>query len=62
MTLFISYAFFNLSKFLKECTSILIKVDNITKDVEDLKDLIKSGISYLVKMFSKKGGDKNGKK
>ncbi len=51
---FISYAFYNLSKSLKETTSILTKVDDITKDVESLKDIIKSGILYLVSMFTKK--------
>lgn len=51
---FSSYAFYNLSKSLKEATSILTKVDDITRDVESLKDLIKSGLLYLVSMFSKK--------
>ena len=51
---FVSFAFYNLSKSLKEVTSILSKVDSITKDVESLKDIIKSGITYLVSMFSNK--------
>lgn len=59
---FISYAALNLSKTLQELTSILTKVDSITKDVESLKDVIKNGIFYLTSMFSKKGGDKNGNK
>lgn len=69
---FASYALYNLSLTLKESTSILTKVDEITKDVNDVKNLIKHGISYLMSMFSnkdnrssktisKKGGDINGK-
>ena len=54
LVIFISYAFYNLSQTLKESTSILTKVDDITKDVEDLKNLIKSGILYLLSMFNKK--------
>lgn len=59
---FLSYSSYNLSKSLKQLTSILTKVDGIATDVESLKDIIKNGILYLVSMFSKKGGDKNGKK
>ena len=60
---FASYAFYNLSQALKESTSILTKVDEITKDVNDVKNLIKHGISYLVSMFSKDKEVKgNGKK
>lgn len=59
---FISYAFYNLSQALKESTSILKKVDAITKDVESLKDVIKNGILYLVSIFSKKGVVRNDKK
>ncbi len=53
---FSSYSFYNLSKLLKETTSILTKVDDITKDVESLKDVIKNGILYLVGMFTNKKG------
>lgn len=42
-----------------EATSILTKVDAITKDVESLKDVIKTGILYLISMFSKKKGGEN---
>lgn len=59
---FASYAFYNLSLTLKQSTSILTKVDDITKDVESLKDVIKNGILYLLNIFSKKGGDKIVKK
>ena len=59
---FISYAFYNFSNSLKEVTSILTKVDDITKDVESLKDVIKNGILYLVSMFSKKVVRKNDNK
>lgn len=59
---FISYAAFNLSKTLKEATSILVKVDDITKDVESLKDVIKNGIFYLMSLFSKKEVKKNDNK
>lgn len=59
---FISYSFYNLSKSLKEATSILEKVDSITKDVESLKDLIKNGILYLLSIFNKKEVKKNGNK
>jgi hypothetical protein len=56
---FLSYAAFNLSKTLKETTSILTKVDDVAKDVDELKNGIKSGILTLINMFIKKGGDKN---
>lgn len=56
---FLSYAAFNLSKTLKEATSILTKVDDVAKDVDELKNGIKSGILTLISMFIKKGGDKN---
>lgn len=59
LVVFISYAFYNLAKSLKEATAILSKVDSITKDVESLKDIVKSGILYLVSMFSTKMGVKN---
>lgn len=60
---FLSYSAYNFSKSLKEVISILKKVDAITKDVESLKDTVKSGILYLVSMFSsKKGVNKNDKK
>lgn len=59
---FASYAFYNLSQTLKESTSILTKVDEITKDVNDVKNLIKHGISYLVSMFSAKEVKGHGKK
>lgn len=36
LVVFISYAFYNLAKSLKEATAILSKVDSITKDVESL--------------------------
>ncbi len=52
---FASYTLFNLSKTLKTSTSILLKVDEITKDVESLKDIIKNGIIYLLGMFSRIG-------
>ncbi|MEK7470656.1 MAG: hypothetical protein AAB622_01490 [Patescibacteria group bacterium] len=58
---FLSYAAYNLSITLKELTSILTKVDDIAKDAEDLKNYIKNGIQFLINMFVKKGGDKNGK-
>ena len=51
---FISYAFYNLASSFKETTSILKKVDDITKDVERLKDIIKNGILYLLSMFGSK--------
>jgi hypothetical protein len=53
---FISYTFYNFSNSLKEVTSILTKVDDITKDVESLKEIIKNGILYLLSMFSNKKG------
>ena len=69
---FISYAAFNLSQTLKKLTSILVKVDDVVKDADDLKNFVKSGILNLISMFVKKGppanrasgpegGDKNGK-
>lgn len=54
LTGFMSYAFYNLASSFKETTSILKKVDDITKDVESLKDIIKNGILYLLSMFSNK--------
>jgi uncharacterized protein YoxC len=59
---FLSYAAFSLSKSLKELTSILVKVDDMAKDAEELKNFIKNGILYLKEMFVKKGGDTNGGK
>ena len=59
---FLSYAAISLSQTLKRMTSILVKVDDITKDVNDLKDLIKSGILYLLSMFNKKEVKKNDNK
>ncbi len=53
---FLSYAAFNLSQTLKKLTSVLIKVDDVAKDADDLKNLIKSGVLGLVSMFAKKGG------
>ncbi|HUC95077.1 MAG TPA: hypothetical protein VMR19_03715 [Candidatus Saccharimonadales bacterium] len=58
---FSSYAFFSLSKSLKKLTSILIKVDDVVKDADDLKNYVKQGILYLMSVFVKKGGDKHGK-
>ena len=58
---FLSYVAFSLSKSLKELTSILIKVDDVAKDAEELKNYIKQGILYLKNVLVKKGGDKNGK-
>lgn len=58
---FVSYAAFNLSHTLKELTSILQRIDDITKDVEEFKNYIKQGILYLKSMFTRKGGEKNGK-
>jgi len=55
---FVSYAAFNLSRTLKKLTSVLIKVDDVAKDADDLKNLIKSGVLGLVSMFVKKGGEK----
>jgi hypothetical protein len=54
---FLSYAAFSLSKSLKELTSILVKVDDVAKDADELKNYIKNGIIYLKNMFVKKGGD-----
>jgi hypothetical protein len=59
---FLSYTAFTLSKTLKNLTSIFEKVDDITEDVDKLKNIFKSGIVYLMNIFSKKGGDKNDKK
>lgn len=58
---FVSYAAFNLSQTLKETTSILERIDDITKDVEEFKNYIKQGILYLKSLFTRKGGEKNDK-
>jgi len=55
---FLSYAAYNIAQTFKQSTSILIKVDDITKDVEDFKDFIKYGILYLKDIIFKKGGEK----
>lgn len=55
---FISYAAFSLSQTLNKLTSILIKVDDIAKDADDLKNTIKGGILGLISMFMNKGGEK----
>jgi len=57
----LSYAAFNLSKTLTRLTLILDKIDDITKDVDELKNYVKGGILYLKGMFSKKGGESHGK-
>ncbi len=58
---FLSYAAFTLSRTLNKFTSILTKADSLAKDVEDFKNFIKQGISYLTGLVVKKGGDKHGK-
>lgn len=58
---FLSYAVYNLSQSLKKTTSILTRADLLAKDVEDFKNFIKQGISYLTGLVVKRGGDKNGK-
>jgi hypothetical protein len=58
---FISYAAYNLSITLKRLTSVLVKVDDVAKDADDLKNLIKSGVLGLLSMFTKKGGEEDGK-
>ena len=58
---FLSYAAFSLSQTLKNLTSILVKIDDIAKDADDLKNKIKLGILNLMSMFLKKGGVKNDK-
>ena len=58
---FLSYSAFSLSVTLKKLTSILVKVDDIAKDADDLKNTIKLGILNLLSVFIKKGGDKNDK-
>lgn len=62
---FLSYAAFNLSQSLKKLTSILVKVDDVAKDADDLKNSIKQGILDLISIFIKKkpeGGENNVKK
>jgi hypothetical protein len=59
---FLSYAALNLSKALKEITSILIKVDDFAKDAEELKNFIKYGLTKLKELFEKKEVFNNGKK
>jgi hypothetical protein len=59
---FLSYAAFSLSKSLKKLTSILVKVDDVAKDADELKNFLKNGILYLKNMFIKKGGDTDGSK
>jgi len=59
---FLSYAAFNLTQTLKELNLILKRVDDITHDVEDLKNGVKVGFAYLKKVLARKGGDKNGSK
>jgi len=61
LVVFLSYATFSLSRTLNKFTSILTKADALAKDAEDFKNYIKQGILYLVSLFVKKGGDKNGK-
>lgn len=59
---FVSYTVFTLSVTLKELTSILVKVNDIAKDANELKNIIKSGIVYLKSLVFRKAGDKNGSK
>lgn len=58
---FVSYTFFSASKAIQELTSILEKVDDIARDADELKNIIKGGIFYLKKLVFRKGGDKNDK-
>lgn len=63
---FLSYTLFTISTTFKRVTSVLNKVDDIAKDADDLKNLIKSGVLSLLGMFTKKvteskGGEKNDK-
>ena len=58
---FLSYSAYSLSETLKKLTSILTKVDDVARDVDELKNGIKNGILTLMSMFVKKGGDKHGK-
>lgn len=51
---FVSYSALSLSKTLKQLTSILEKVDDITKDVDEVKNLIKGGVMALVSVFLNK--------
>lgn len=51
---FLSFAAYSLSESLKKISSILVKVDDVAKDAENLKDLIKNGVIYLMGMFTKK--------
>ena len=59
---FLSYAALSLSRTLKKLTSILVKVDDVAKDADELKNYIKYGVLYIKNMFVKKGGDYNGGK
>lgn len=60
---FLSYAALSLSQTLKKLTSILVKVDDIAKDADDLKNTIKLEILNLMSTLLEKvkGGDKNGR-
>ena len=59
---FVSYAAFNLSKTLKELTLILERIDDMTKDVDELENYIKHGVLYIKSFFTKKeGGESHGK-
>jgi len=51
---FVSYSAFSLSQTLKRLTSILEKIDDITKDIDDVKNLIKGGVMALTSVFLNK--------
>lgn len=62
MTGFISFAVYKLSKSLDELTSILTKVDDITTDANELKNIVKNGMIYMKNLVFRKGGDKSDRK
>lgn len=63
---FVSYVAYRLAESFKTLTQILQNVDgisaDISNDIDKLVDGIKSGFLNLLRIFLRKGGEKNGKK
>lgn len=59
---FLSYAAYSLAQSLKTLTLILKNAEDISNDINKLEKGIKFRLLNLLHIFSKKGGEKNGKK
>ncbi len=58
---FLSYAAYQLAQSLRTLNLILQNAEDITSDVDMIKNGVKFGFLNILSMFLKKGGEKNGK-